>query len=319
MIRYRAFRNPDPPQILELWNQCFEGRGALPLPGVSFLEYFVFAKPYFDANLFWLAEEEGRLVGLAIAGFAANEDESTLDYSKGVICAIGAHPERRRMGIGTALLKRCEETLQSQGATTIYAGPQVPLNPYTFGIYGGCQSPGFLESDSHAGPFFTSHGYQLQSKCQVLQCPIEQFSPVVDRRFPTLRRRFDVCLHVPMRGTASWYQECALGPVELMELTVTDKENGEQVGSALAWEMELFSAAWNEHVVGVYNLAIEEPYRRQGLGRFFLSQILEYFHEQFFTLVEVQIPGSNPAAEALCKGLGFEPRDSGHLYQRLLN
>ena len=71
----------------------------------------------------------------------------------GVLSLIAVRPSHRRQGIGTGLLLRCEAYLRSAGATTLGAGRMFPHNPFYFGLYGGSEASGVLESDKAAGPF----------------------------------------------------------------------------------------------------------------------------------------------------------------------
>src|SRR5207237_9658598 len=105
-------------------------------------------------------EEDGVRVGCAHAAFGANEAESALCQDKGVLCLIGVRPAFQRRGIGGNLLQRCESYLRERGATAFYAGLMHPLNPFYFGLYGGSELPGVLDSDAAMGPFLRKHGYQ---------------------------------------------------------------------------------------------------------------------------------------------------------------
>src|SRR5688572_10695523 len=55
VVQYRSFRNTDPPRIVDVWNECFTGRGAVTLRNSTPLETLVFAKPIFDPAGFFLA------------------------------------------------------------------------------------------------------------------------------------------------------------------------------------------------------------------------------------------------------------------------
>ena len=78
-----------------------------------------------------------------------------------MICVVAVLPSYRRRGIGTALLRDSEAYLRLRGAQDILAGPMGPASPFTFAIYGGSQSPGFLDSDQPAQPFLLKNGYAL--------------------------------------------------------------------------------------------------------------------------------------------------------------
>src|SRR5262249_38307850 len=145
------------------------GRGAVVFPNSTLLERFVFSKPIFDPSGLFVAHEEGRCVGFAHAAMSqACSVQSELE-PVGVICLIGVRPSHQRQGIGSELLRRSEEYLRKQGAKTLRGGPHWPHNPFYLGLYGGCDSPGFLASDIRAEPFFTRHSYRPVSKILVMQ------------------------------------------------------------------------------------------------------------------------------------------------------
>src|SRR5689334_8729850 len=89
VIHYRTFRNADPPGLVEVWNAAFTGRGAVRLQGPTWMEYFLFAKPYFDPHSLIIACADSQIVGFAWAGFGADDSESTLFPRSGVLCLLG--------------------------------------------------------------------------------------------------------------------------------------------------------------------------------------------------------------------------------------
>jgi GNAT superfamily N-acetyltransferase len=175
VIQFRTFRNTDPPALVEIWNESFTGRGAARLRAASLLEHCLFAKPYFDPTGYIIADDGGKAVGFAHAGFGPNAAETDLAFDVGIICALAVRPSHRRQKIGTKLLKLGEEYLRGHGANQIVAGGMRPLNPFYFGLYGGADSPGFLTSDPGAGPFLEHHGYQGWSTCIVHDRRLEKY------------------------------------------------------------------------------------------------------------------------------------------------
>jgi ribosomal protein S18 acetylase RimI-like enzyme len=107
-----------------------------------------------------------------------------------------------------------------------------------------------------------------------------------------------------------------VGPIELHEYKLTDRATRQWVARACLWEMETFGQRWNEHAVGIINLEVTPAMRRQGLGKFLISQLLRHLHEQFFTLVEAHAPADDVAANGLLKILGFAKVDEGFVYTR---
>jgi ribosomal protein S18 acetylase RimI-like enzyme len=280
------------------------------------LENYVFAKPYFDPKGLIVAVEDNVQVAFAHAGFGPNADRTALaPTSSGVICQIGVRPSHRHRGIGSELLRRCEDYLTAAGARELYAGPMVPVNPFYFGLYGGSELPGFLASDADADPFLRRHGYEVQSSTHVFQRMLNRPVTVADGRFAGLRRHFDVRI-VPRTGIVSWWQECVFGPVEIVEFRLEDKSTCQPVARTAVWEMDLFSWRWNQPSVGIVEVEVREDLRRQGMAKFLLTQMLHYLQDQFFGLAEVQAPEGNEAALKLYQGLGFEQVDTGRLYKK---
>jgi len=315
VVQYRTFRNDDPPRLAQVWNAAFTGRGSVQLRHSSPLEHHVFAKPYFDPAGLILALDGATPVGFAHAGFGPTSDGSQLSTDQGVLCMIGVIPSHRRRGIGSELLRRCEDYLRGRGAVELLAGGMPPLNPFYLGIYGGSDSPGFLLSDAAAEPFLARHGYRAQDVCHVFHCRLSHAYNVVDARFANLRNRFDI--RAQARGRpASWWQAAILGPLEMLEFAVEDKTTHEIAGRVSVWEMEGFSHRWNESALGLVDVEVQEGMRRQGLAKYLLSQALRYLRDQYFTLAELQVPESNEAGRRLCQSLGFKQVDTGRMYRK---
>jgi ribosomal protein S18 acetylase RimI-like enzyme len=315
VIDYRSFRNTDPPLLVEIWNEAFTSRAAVRLRHSTPLEHHVFAKPYFDPAGLIIAVDNGRGVGFIHAGFGANATESGPSPGTGVTCLLGVRPSHRRQGIGSELLRRAEAYLRGKGATTLYAGPMKPFNPFYFGLYGGSELPGFLSSDAGAEPFFARRGYQACQSCLVFQRRLDKPVSVADGRFAAHRTRFDLRIG-PRKGTGTWWQEATLGLVEPFDFRLEEKKGGHLVAQAAVWEMEGFSWRWNQPAVGVMDVAVRSDLRRQGLAKFLITQILRYLQDQYFGLAEVQTLEQNEAAIKLYRALGFEQVDTGRAYRR---
>ena len=316
MVQYRSFRNDDPPGLAEIWNQAFPGRGTVQLRHSSPLERFAFAKPYFDPAGLIVAVDNDMRVGFVHAGFGPNDTESALSTTVGVTGAIGVRPSHRRQGIGTELLRRSESYLTGRGAQTLYAGLQRPFNPFYFGIYGGSNAPGFLASDLLATSFLEARGYQAGETRLVFQRNLTRALNVADGRFAAIRRNYEVRV-LPRTGIISWWQECTLGPVEVLEFRLEDKTNQLVAARAGAWEMEGFSWRWGMPAVGLADVVVQENLRGQGLGKFLVTSVLRYLQDQYFGLVEAQALDSNPAAVKLLQGAGFEQVDLGRIYRKI--
>ena len=320
-MRIRRFHNDDPPDLAAVWNDAFPGRGAYPLRHPSPLERCVFSKPYYDPDGLIVAEDGRSVVGFAHAGFGTNADETAIDPTRGVVCAIAVRSSYRRHGIGTELLKEAERYLTDRGTRVLHAGPAThcagapPLNPFYFGLYGGSDLSGFLLSDPAAAPFLEHHGYAAAQTTLVLQRRLDGPVTAADPRFATLRRQYDIKL-MPRASIGTWWQECVLGVLEPVEFRLADRLSGQAAARALIWEMEGYSARWNVPAAGLMDIQVRSDLRRQGLAKFLVTQILRKLHEEYFGIVEVQSPERNTTATALFQSLGFERVDTGRVYRR---
>lgn len=316
MIHYRSFRNSDPPGLVSLWNQSFSGSTAVQFRTTTPLEHFVYAKPYFDPAGLIVALDDGEVVGFAHAGFGPNASQTALAYEVGVVCMIVVRPSHRRKGIGSELLRRCEGYLQSKGAQAIHAGPMRPLNPFYFGLYGGADSPGFLTSDPGTELFLLRNGYQVGDSCLVLHRTLADPIPTIDPRFMNLRRRFEVFFAL-QTGIVSWWQECVVGPVDLLEYRVKERTTAQTVARATIWEMESLTRRRNVASFGIIDLEVRADLRRQGLAKFLLTYLLLNIQdERYYALAETQALERNEAAVKLYQRLGFEKVDEGRIYRK---
>lgn len=312
VVEYRSFRNTDPPHLVAVWNEALPTRGAPRLVSSTYLERYVLAKSIFDPQGLIVAEENGERLGFVHAGMSLNPFNTT---PAGVTCMIAVKPKHQRRGIGGELLKHGETYLREHGAELLIAGGHWPNNLFYMGLYGGCESPGFLASNPLAEPFFLRHGYRIEEKVIVLHRLLDQPMKMFDPRFIPLRNRFDLKFGSPRRLLNPW-QEFVHGYVDPLQFVLNDKSNGAWVARTLVWEMETFSQHWQRPSVGIFDFDVNPTYRRQSVGRYFLSLIMKYIQEQFFTLVEIQLDETNHHGLAFLRSLDFQHVDTGQVFVR---
>lgn len=300
---------------MEVWNETFVSRGSVRLKNSSPLDRYVFAKPYFDPAGLILAEENGVCVGFAHAGFGPDAAGAALDKKTGVVCILGVRASHRQHGVGAGLLEQCESYLKSQGAQTILAGARYPCDPFYFGLYGGSEGAGFLATDAAAEGFFTRRGYALSQKTLILQKSLKEPSKLFDSRFTALRQRFDLRLCTRKRMD-NWWKDCIFSAVEPIDFYLEERTTGQRVAHTLLWEMEGFCVRWNQPAVGMVDFEISANYRRQGIGKYFLSQLLRHLQEQFFEIAELHVAEENSIGLGFCRSLGFQQVDVGQLYKK---
>ncbi len=313
MIAFRRFRNTDPPALADVWNESHTARGSFPLRTPALLERWVFSKPYFDHDGLIVAydDEDNRIVGYALAGFGPNETFTALDHTHGVICSVAVRPSTGRKHLGADLVKKCEEYLIRRGATTLRAGPVWPYCPFGFGLYGGTNCPGFLESDPAADPFFRSLGYEPGAQTLVFQKKLDAPLSIPDARFSMLRKRYETQV-MRAAGVPSWWHECVWGTLDPVEFRVVDKLASNFIAArAIVWELEGYGWRWGFPSAGILDVQVRQDLRRAGLAKLLISQILRFLQDQFFGICEFHAPADNPMLVGLCCSATLQHVDTG--------
>ena len=313
-MKYRPFRNFDPPALVALWNESMTCRGAVEIRSSALFETIILDKPYFDPYGLIIAEtDDGEIVGFVQTGFGPREDFSAVQWSVGVVCMLVVHPAHRRRGIGTELLVRAETYLRAQGSRSIQAGSQRPNKPFFLGLYGGSNAPGFLESDTAIHPFLLHHGYETHLKINVFNRRVDVPLNIVDPRFAPLRKKYETQV-LPQARLGSWWRDSVIGPLEPSEFRLDDRKTGLTVARAMFWEMKDYGWRWGAPAAGVIDVQVRSEYRRQGIGKHLLAQLLRHLAEQYFGIVEVQVPELETEAIRMFKALGFTQADTGVSY-----
>lgn len=317
MIVFRRFRNTDPPALADVWNESHTARGSFPLRTPALLERWVFSKPHFDPDGLIVATDDAdnnRIVGYALAGFGPNAALTALDRSHGIICSVAVRPGLTRKGVGTSLVRRCEEYLTARGATVLRAGPVWPYCPFGFGLYGGTNCPGFLASDPAAGPFFQSLGYAPGAQTLVFQKKLDAPLSIPDARFSMLRKRYETQV-MRAAGVPSWWHECVWGTLDPVEFRVVDKLASNFIAArAIVWELEGYGWRWGFPSAGLLDIQVRQDLRRMGLAKLLVSQILRFLQDQFFGICEFHAPADDPALVGLCRSATLEHVDTGTTY-----
>lgn len=314
MIEYRPFRNTDPPRLLSLWHQAGLGRGAAEGFSCDILETLVFAQPYFDPAGLIVACEGSEIVGLVHAGFGPGE-AYRLSRDVGVICAVIVHPEHRGAGIGRELVRRAEEFLRSAGAGMLLAGPAEPYDPFYFGLYGGSQTAGFLESDPAAEPFFRALGYVPHARHRIYHRDLAERSEPMGLRLMSIRRSTKVA--VPREWSPpDWWWVTRKGRLDSIQLAMCPKAGGDPLASITVLGLDLYLPKWQCRAIGLVDLWVEEPQRRKGYGQSFVVEVCRRVRSELITRVEAHAAESNPGAIAVFESAGFEQVDAGIVYRK---
>ncbi len=315
MIEYRSFRNSDPPQLVRLWHSCGLGRGAADGLSYESFDRLVWGQHYFDPQGLIVAYDGERMVGFVHAGFRGSADELWIDQSAGAICAVLVDPDSRRQGIGRELVQRAETYLRSKGATAIQAGAAAPCDGFYLGLYSGSQLSGFLESDAFAAPFFAGLGYQSAERYSVLHRQLADGDPM-NFRLSLIRRKMEPQIFaLPEQPTFWWFSR--YGRQENVHFRLVPKSGGDPVASVTVGGLDLYVGKWGERAIGISDLVVHSPARRQGHAQALLVEVFRRMRQEMVTLAEAHVAENNSAALAVFKSVGFRPVDAGVVYRKL--
>jgi GNAT superfamily N-acetyltransferase len=315
MLSFRTFRNTDPPAVIDIWRSRAGQPGLLQPVSADLFEQLVFAKPYFDCHGLIIADDDGRAVGFAHAGFGPNDCESDISTDLGVTCVALVRPECPTAEVAAGLLRQTEQYLRGRGAKVLYGGAIRPLNPFYLGLYGGAELPGILVSDRVATELFRSQGYREIDQTLVFRRDLTDFQVPMDRAQLALRRQMTIQMTVdpPSR---SWWDACTTSDFDLTRFEVMPRGGGQVLARATFRGMEPSGASTFVRAAGLIDLEVDAARRRQGLATYLLGEAFQNCSRQGIMLVEVQTMARNAAAIALYRKLGFRQADQGVVFRK---
>jgi ribosomal protein S18 acetylase RimI-like enzyme len=315
LIRYRSFRNSDPPALAEIWRSQPSEHGRMQPMSASLFEQLVLAKPYFDNQGLIVAVDGERPVGFVHAAFGPSEGGQRLSTQYGITCLLMVQAEYCRQGIGAELLARSEAYLRQRGAQVIYGGGIAPLNGFYLGLYGGSELPGVLDSDAPVQRLFRLHGYREIDRVHVLERQLAGFRAPIDRVQMAIRRRSTVEAVIDPPA-ATWWEACAWSGLDHTRFELSFRDIGRVVARANTWSLEPLSSSWGVRAAGILDLEVDETLRRQGIATYLVSDVLRQLALQGVGLVQVQTMQGNQAALKLYEKLGFRLIDQGAVYRK---
>jgi ribosomal protein S18 acetylase RimI-like enzyme len=318
VIRFRPFRNSDPPALVKLWNQGVPERAAVRPLRVHELDDRVFGQVYFDRAGLIVAERDDRVVGFAHAGFGPDQPIELMPpfsfcESVGTVAMLVVEPGVDCDEVASGLIIEAERYLRRRGTKVIYAGGQYPLNPFYWGLYGGSEGSGIVPSHPCFPQVLARMGYEPVSSTVLFEYDLGDQAPrdpraVLIRRQTELEQEEDAMPH-------DWWENLAVGEFHLTRFRLLARSGGDELARALTWDMSWFGRADGLSRVGLFGVEVAAGHRRQGFGRFLVSEILRLAREETTALVEVQTMATNAPALALYDSLGFRPIDESSLYR----
>lgn len=317
MLRYRSFRNTDPPAITAIWRSRAGQPGLLQPVSVDLFEQFVFGKLYFDYAGMILAYDGDQPAGFAHASFGPNEQRTGVATETGVISMLLVRPEYEQSAAPRELLRRCEEYLVQRGAKVILAGATCPCAPFYVGLYGGAGYPGVLDSDAVARSLYPASGYEEVEHSAIYRCDLAAFHPPMNRQQMQYRRQTAVETRVDP-PTCDWWEASTIGDLDLTQFAVVPRGNAEPLALATVRMLSGADGYVSGPAAGLLDAAVLPSQRQQGLGTFLLCESIRTLASQGIATLECQASRSNAAAIKLFEKLGFQQVAQGMTFRKEL-
>jgi len=313
LIRYRPFQNWDPPALAEIWRSQPPLRGRMQGLTPRLLEELILARPYFDREGLIVAVDGERPVGFAHAAFGASDDLASLDKTIGTTCQVLVAPHEQRREIQAELLRQSENYLAARGARELYGGAAFPLNSFYLGLYGGSRLPGILASDVEQTTLFQNAGYREKERRVLLNRPLANFRPPIDRRLMQLRRRCEV-VSVPDVAPDNWWESCVWMHASWVRYELRFKDSADALISTIFWDITPLSKAWGVQAVGMVRLEDTPEARAEGMTMFLLAEAFLDLQRGGAALVETQAFARDAGLLGVFKELGLVAYDEGVLF-----
>ncbi len=315
VLRFRPFRNTDPPHLAEIWRSQPPQRGILQPVSAPLLEHAVFSKMHFDRNGLIVATRDDVPVGFVHAGFGPDESCAAIDTSLGTTLMLMIRAGQEDPALADDLLAASEEYLHGRGATVIYAGGINPLNSFYLGLYGGSEIPGVLQSNIILREACTRRGYSESAQVSILQCDLVRYRPSVTRKVRQLRR--PTTMHETFDpAAANWWEACVWGSQLRDQFELIEKASQKVIATTSFWDVQPLSACWGVFTAGMCDLYVDPEWRRRGCATHLLGEAFRLLRRRGVGTVEAQTMSTNESALAFYKQLGFVEVDHGVVFRK---
>lgn len=323
--------------LIEAWNRIFATRrNFVPMTRTSWRDRIEAAsgQPSFEPRLFRLAVDGTTVIGFVHGGFWEDEFLATLAPEQegldaqttclGVLTMIGVIPERRRAGVGTALLQSLRDEMGKLRDPTIALRADGRVyNPYYGNFFAPAPPPwgttegvSVLASDAATRGFFSARGFhEAHTALSLVMDPrrlTSETPPVDDVQRPLACEIVEEDDYQPILGSPTGIAFSH----ENLSHTWVAVHGDVQVGTIIAYP---FAAAAPSAPVtrwAIYSLEVEPQYRGCGIARQLLWCALRHFRalamEEVETLV---IPQQSPAALRLYRSAGFREAEAWIVYK----
>lgn len=278
-------------------------------------DQFVLSRPYFEARALQVAvnTQTNTIQGFVHCGFGPDEPEKfcmSLDREMGALAIICGPPDT---DLSSLLIQAGVSYLKTAGAKVVYAGGRFPLNPFYWGLYGGSEFAGVLDSQSHLYHALATNGFQECGGSTLLEFDLASPAPRHVKN-AILRRECRVNLNEEKAFECQW-TELALENFLPLSLELNDKLTNTPIASASLWPMSLYGRRTGQARIGLIDVNVTPGHRRKGFGRLLLSESVKHAADLSYDVMCVQTDATNTTAVSFYENSGFAKVGSTRLFR----
>lgn len=318
MLRFRTFRNTDPPLVVDLWRSRAPAGGLASFMSVDVLEEYVFSKLYFDPASFFLAfDNEDRPLGFAHAALGPNEDFSHESTAQGAVAIVVVRPQTEEEAIARALIGQCEQYLQKRGVDRIYGGSVRPVNAFYLGLYGHADLPGVISTDSVSAEAFQETGYATIDHTATFRVESHDFVAPMDRRLLELRRTLDTDVRYEPKFR-NWWEACTLVNFDLVRFVAHRQGDPRPLALATFRRMDTQESEedYGQRLAGLLDVRVAPSVRRKGYATHLLTTAFHHLFDKGVSAIEAQAFAKEANLVGLFQRLGMRQFESGTVYRK---
>ena len=315
MYQLRTFRNTDLVEIVSVWNRLMTGPNiASPLTNSEF-DLFVLSKPYFNLQNLIVATDSqtGLIVGFLHCGFGPEDPKSfcrELNHDLGSIAMLCAPPDPQLLD---QLIQAGIHRLQTLGCRVVYGGGRHPLNPFYWGLYGGSEFSGFLDSQPEIPEAFRRNGFKEAAASVLFEYDLAKTEPRHLKNV-ILKRESRVFVFDDENLQENW-TALAIEAFHPLVVQILDKSETELIGRAGLWPMSVFGRKEGQSRIGLIDVMVHDDYRRKGYGRLLIAESIKCAIQLSYDVLCVQTDAANLSAVGLYEQSGFARVDTAKLFR----
>jgi ribosomal protein S18 acetylase RimI-like enzyme len=195
----------------------------------------------------------------------------------------------------------------------IYGGGRYPLNPFYWGIYGGSEFSGFLESQPATLQAFQRNGFKESASSVLFEFDLAKSEP---RHLKNIMLKRESRVHIleDENPEENW-SALAVEAFHPLVVQILDKAEKAVIARSCLWPMSVYGRREGVSRIGLIDVIVDDDHRRKGYGRLLITESIKCASGLSYDILCVQTDSTNLAAIKLYEQSGFERTETARLFR----